>query len=128
MNNETPTNAQEPGGPSAAANASRIARIRELNDKLRTKGTGGELMITRNLMALGREFVGKAHAAVMAFNGFSEDNDPWEEHDCASLSVDGEDIIFKIDYYDPTLSRHSDDAADPNVTRRVLTLMLAEDW
>jgi hypothetical protein len=31
-------------------------------------------------------------------------------------------------YYDPSLTRHSDDAADPSVTARVLTVMLTEEY
>ncbi len=103
-------------------------RIRALNDELRTTGIGGETLVTKNLWALGADFVAKVCAAVCAFDAWSEDNDPWGEHDCATLDVDGERVIFKIDYYDPTLTRHTDDAADPKVTRRVLTIMLAEDW
>jgi Protein of unknown function (DUF3768) len=36
--------------------------------------------------------------------------------------------MFKIDCYDPTLSMHSADPADPNVTERVITIMLAEEY
>lgn len=32
--------------------------------------------------------------------------------------------MFKIDYYNVTLSGHSPDATDPAVTRRVLTILL----
>jgi hypothetical protein len=34
-------------------------------------------------------------------------------------------VFFKIDYYDEALAMHSPDPADPNVTQRVMTLMLA---
>lgn len=37
-------------------------------------------------------------------------------------------MIFKIDYYNLNLSGHSPDAADPAVTRRVLTIMLAAEY
>jgi hypothetical protein len=42
--------------------------------------------------------------------------------------ADGHTIFFKIDYYDETLSVHSPDAADPAVTKRVITIMLAEEY
>jgi hypothetical protein len=37
-------------------------------------------------------------------------------------------IFFKIDYYDRTLTHHSSDPADPTVTSRIITVMLAEEY
>ena len=103
-------------------------RIRELNDELRKTGIGGKTFLTRGLLSKGPDFIAKACAAVKVFDAFTGDNDPWQEHDCATLDVDGETVIFKIDYYDANMEYGSPDAADPNVTRRVLTIMLAEEY
>ena len=103
-------------------------RIRDLNDELRTTGIGGETFVTRGLLSKELDFIAKACAAVKAFDAFSEDNDPWQEHDCATLDVDGETVIFKIDYYGLNREYGSPDPADPKVTRRVLTIMLAEEY
>ena len=106
----------------------KTGRIRELNDQLRCKGIGGRVVITRGIEALGTDGVRTVLAAVMRFDDFSEDNDPWGEHDCAVLTVDGRRIVFKIDYYDRDLRWHSPDASDPAVTERVLTIMLSEEY
>jgi hypothetical protein len=106
----------------------KAARIRELNDQLRFKAIGGRIVITRGIQALGTDGVRQVLTAVAGFDDFSEDNDPWGEHDCATLTVDGHRLIFKIDYYDRDLAYHSPDASDPAVTERVLTVMLAEEY
>jgi Protein of unknown function (DUF3768) len=112
-----------------------VARIRELNDALRTSTDpigalmmNGRLVITRGIASRGNEFITKAVAAVRAFKEFNADNDPWHEHDFAFLEVDGAKIFFKVDYYDAALEWHSPDASDPGVTRRVLTVALAEEY
>ncbi len=48
--------------------------------------------------------------------------------DFGALQIDGERILFKIDYYDRSLTGHSPDPADPSYTTRVLTIMLAEEY
>jgi hypothetical protein len=106
----------------------KTARIRELNDQLRRKAVGGRIVVTRGIDALGTDGVCRILAAVAAFDNFTEDNDPWGEHDCALLTVDGRRVMFKVDYFDIELNYHSPDASDPAVTQRVMTVMLSEEY
>jgi hypothetical protein len=103
-------------------------RVRALNDKLRTTGEGGEIVITRGIHALGSEAVVAVIAAVQVFDAFTAANDPLGEHDFALLEVCDQRVMFKIDYYNLKLSGHSPDAGDPAVTRRVLTILLADEY
>lgn len=106
----------------------RSERVRALNDNLRTMGQGGEIVATRGLLALGPETVAQVFAAVQGFGDFTTDNDPYGEHDFALLQPGSLRVMFKIDYYNCTLSGHSPDPADSQLTRRVLTIMLAEEY
>ena len=107
------------------ASSEKTARIRELNDQLRCKAAGGRVLITRGIEALGADGVLQVLTAVSRFDDFTEDNDPWGEHDCAILTVDGRRIIFKIDLYEEPDVKDSN--GEPAVTR-VLTIMLAEEY
>ncbi len=106
----------------------RRALVRRLNDRLRRQQRDGRIIITAGVHALGAEFLEAALAAVAAFEHFDADNDPYDEHDCAMLTVAGQRILFKIDYYNNTLTAGSPDPADSAVTTRVLTVMLAEEY
>jgi hypothetical protein len=106
----------------------RRALVRRLNDRLRRQQRDGRIMITAGVHALGAEFLEAALKAVAAFEHFDADNDPYNEHDCAGLTVAGHRLLFKIDYYDTSLTAGSPDPANPEVTTRVLTVMLAEEY
>jgi hypothetical protein len=84
-------------------------------------------MMTSGIEGLGVVRVARIMAAVAAFDAFTSDNDPYAEHDCAILTVDGVRVLFKVDYFDRNLAYHSPDA-DPAVTERVMTVMLAEEY
>lgn len=106
----------------------RSARIQRLNDDLRRHARGGKIVITNGIAALSVAEVTAIFEAIVAFEAFTPDNDPFNEHDCAVLTVAGRRVIWKIDYYDRTRSRGSPDAADAEVTFRLLTVMLAEEY
>lgn len=107
----------------------RTKRIRRLNDALRHGEPGHNMMvITPGVQSLGDEVVAGVMDQVKSYEAFSGDSDPHGEHDFGSLSEAGEKIFWKIDYFDRQLKAHSPDAADPGVTCRVLTLMLASEY
>ena len=93
-------------------------RIRELNEALRCHGTGGPKMITRGVLALGEGTIACILSEIARFDAFTPDNDPYGEHDCAVMQVDGVKILWKIDYYDKSMTGGSPDPSDPEVTER----------
>jgi hypothetical protein len=105
-----------------------VATIRKLNDQFRQSLRGGMLVMTAGVIALGQDRQLKILEAVSKFDRFDENNDPYGEHDFGALEVAGERLFFKIDYYDHDLSAHSPDPADPSVTKRLLTIMLADEY
>ena len=104
-------------------------RVRELNDLFRTKGRGnGTVLITSGVQAFGDGFVRRAVAAVQAFDTFTEDVDPWGEHDFGAFDLDGQKLFWKIDAYDLTMTMGSPNPANEAVTKRVLTILLASEY
>jgi len=104
-------------------------RIRELNDQFRKHGVGkGSIVVTRGIQEKGRRFTMDAVKAVRNFDDFSNDNDPWGEHDFGALEIEDEKVFFKIDYYDPSLEKGSENPANEGCTHRVLTIMLASEY
>ena len=115
-------------GLSTPSEPNHTDRIRALNDNLRRNFSNGQAVITVGVAALGPEAVARIIKTVEVFDDFCHANDPHQEHDFGSFEADGNTIFFKIDYYDKTLTQHSPDAADPIVTERVITIMLAEEY
>ena len=106
----------------------KTARIRALNDQLRQNFADGMAVMTPGVAALGAGAVERIVKTIALFDDFCQANDPHEEHDFGAFEADGHMIMFKIDYFDQDLSMHSPDPADPSVTQRVITIMLAEEY
>ena len=103
-------------------------RIRLLNDNFRTTFVGGQVVMTAHVSDLPMDVKARVLIQVQRFASFNADNDSHSEHDFGSFEVAGEKFFWKIDYYDSGMTFGSEDPADPEKTRRVLTIMLAEEY
>lgn len=113
------------------ANQTKVPRaeaIARLNDKLRTTCRGGHVMVTRGVSTLEGFAAFELMAALRDYDGFDVDNDPHGERDFGDLTLWGEDLLWKLDYYDTTMKYGSPDPADERVTTRVMTFMLACEY
>ncbi len=110
------------------AYSSYAERVRALNDEFRTTRDGGIIVMSAGVRALGRNFTRRVLTVIKRFDCFEDANDPCREHDLGNFDLEGESFFFKIDYYDFAMERHSPDATDPDVTMRVMTIMLADEY
>jgi hypothetical protein len=106
----------------------RTARIRALNDVLRTTFTGGRVMMSAGVAALDEADQAAVLEKVRMFDAFDDGNDPHREHDFVSVEHNGEKFFAKIDYYTPDLSAGSEDPSDRAQTARVMTIMRADEY
>lgn len=105
-------------------------RIRDLNDAFRSTGPTlrGRWVLTRGVHEQGADFITDAVDLIRQFDAFEGAEDPYGEHDFGSIKVHGQHLFWKIDYYDLTMSYGSENPANPAVTTRILTVMLASEY
>ncbi len=104
------------------------AAIRDLNDQLRRSFEGGQVLMTQGVNALVGKTLAQVLLVIRDFEDFTEDNDPWGIHEFGSVQVDGQTVFFKIDAYDDNMEYGSPNPADPEVTKRVMTILLASEY
>lgn len=92
------------------------------NDEFRKAGWG--VTITVGAQAL--PDVNGLMQKVREFNVFTEDNDPYGEHDFGKLEWEGETVFWKIDYYNKALTGGVSPLSP--LCQRVLTVMLADEY
>ena len=99
------------------------AKIAELNDEHRRSMQG--CTVTKGIVAMGSA-ANEVFVGVRDYVAFTEDNDPYGEHDFGSLKVAGEKIFWKIDYYEENLEKWCDPLSPD--CNRVLTIMRADEY
>jgi hypothetical protein len=116
--------------PNAAPNEK--IRTRELNDNLRrnilTSPQFGEVLFTAGVAALRDDERFALVDEVRCFEDFNEGNDPYGEHDFGRIDFHGGRYFWKIDYYANDMQSHSPDKSNPQLTRRVLTIMRTDEY
>jgi Protein of unknown function (DUF3768) len=128
----------------ALDSAQRRERIARLNDIARqAMGVACIAVATEGFRALPDADQSRVRELIERFDAFDAGNDPhgernfgaiyqvreglWTTHrPSASKAV--ETVFWKIDCYDRALCFGSEDPADPAITRRVLTIMLASEY
>lgn len=104
--------------------------IAQLNDRLRMQGdmTLGQWGITPGIYSTFGNDVKQVLQMVATHEPGPDEDNGEGERDFGSLEFNGEKVFWKIDYYDPTFTYGSDNPADPEKSRRVLTVMLASEY
>lgn len=126
----------------AREQAARIARLNDL--ARRAMGVASTVVATVGFRSLSDADQSFVRELIETFDAFTEDNDPHGERDfgCIYQLCDGrwtterprvrenerERVFWKLDYYDRELQFASEDAANAAITRRVLTIMLADEY
>ena len=103
-------------------------KIQVLNDRFRRTFIGGQVFMTSGVSSLPQSELITLMNLVRTFNEFNGDNDPYGEHDFGKIDLNGTAYFWKIDYYDVDLECLSPDPSDETVTRRVLTVMRADEY
>lgn len=102
--------------------------IATLNDTFRKTFTGGQVLLTAGIDSISSEDKANIVSLVQNFDNFTPDNNPYSENDFGSFDYKDEKILWKIDYYDLNNQYMSENPANPDITNRVLTIMLAEEY
>jgi len=102
--------------------------IQYKNDAFRKTFIGGKVMLTSGVQ--NDDNLDKVIQAVKSFDKFTEDNDPYQEHDFGKITINGEDYFWKIDYYENSNCKYgfSFEEGKADTAFRVLTIMLADEY
>lgn len=126
LNKEQAGHSSDPCDPAVTQRVMTIKTAAEtiahLNDEFRIDAVGW-LMVKNRIVYIGHQNKLAVMQAVREFSEFGERNDPNKEHDFGAVTVNGQNVYWKIDYYDPELKYKSDEPCDALVTERVLTLL-----
>ena len=118
--------------PTLSSPDTRLATIARLNDRCRQGlDRTARILITRACLGAfadnrTAEIVAQAEI-LSALRGYQFREAKADERDRGSFEYRGTTIYFRIDYYDAAMEYGSEDPADANQTRRMLTIMLRED-
>jgi hypothetical protein len=104
--------------------------IAEINDRFRQKGDDplGRTVLSERVAAMSSDDRAAIILLVRFFNDFSEENDPYGEHDFGSVDHQDEMYFWKFDYWDENYEFASEDPSDLAKTRRVLTIMHSDEY
>lgn len=116
-----------------------VSAIADLNDAMRHSlavQSDAHIMMTSGIDALcgplttqlGWHRRAELLRLIRDYEDFAKGNDPYGERDFGAFTFANVKCFWKIDYYNLDMSGGSENPADPSVTRRVLTIMRADEY
>jgi hypothetical protein len=102
--------------------------IRKLHDAFRRSLAGGCVVKTDGIAALPEMDQVEIILRIRMFDDFNKPSDPYGEHDFGSLYASGNKVFFEIEYFDKDLNFGSENPTDPEMTTRIMTVMLANEY
>lgn len=102
--------------------------IAALNDHARQSLKGCRVFITAGVREMDADDIAYILEQVRCYRAFTPANDPYGEHDFGKISTWEFEVFWKFDYYDLDMQMASLDPADPTITTRVLTIMMADEY
>ncbi|BDM83512.1 DUF3768 domain-containing protein [Acaryochloris marina] len=109
--------------------ATQAPTIAQLNDRFRQGDhTLGQVFTTQLVQGLSSREQQELFRLVRTFDEFTEDNDPWKEHDYGRIEFQDEQYLWKIDYFDRKMEYGSKDPRNTAVTTRLLTIMHSSEY
>ena len=106
----------------------RRATLARLNDHFRFTWEDGWVFLSAGMAAQAVPVRDAIVHAVRHFDVFTPEDDHGGEHDFGALTVEELQIVWEITYYEGDLSNAESDPADPEKAKRVLAIMLAEEY
>lgn len=103
-------------------------KIAALNDTLRKFGKGGLLHQTHGFAALDNDIRAEFINLIRTNDEFDDGDDPYGQHDFGAETIGSTTVYWKIDSYDLSMKYLSDTPEDETATKRVMTIMLSNEY
>lgn len=104
------------------------AKVRELNDLVRTEGKGGRWVATSSVRE-SKLYNSDLLLMIARFDSFSPSADPYGTHEMGVLDVEGTPIWFKIDIFEDAECQYgAEEPWNPDCSYRVLTILFPSDY
>lgn len=96
--------------------------------KITTIHRKDKIVLSKEVSELNTTDKMKVLRLVKEFDTFTQDDDPYKEHDFGAFDYKDIKYFWKIDYYDNDLKFHSEDKLNAEKTIKVLTVMKASEY
>ncbi len=103
-------------------------KIASQNDEFRRTFTGGCVETSKGIDALDTYTQSCVYQFIRTSKNFSGDIDPFDERDLGGFVIGVHRIVWKIENQGKDKAEKSPDPSNPELTTRILKIMLAEEY